>query len=78
MLLKITNCPSCGSGNIRKVRRNWTGTYDGEEYVVPKLAFYECPRCGERVYDRLAMRRIEAQSPAFRNPADKGSNPTRR
>jgi len=66
-MLKITVCPSCGSEKIKSVRRDWTGTYNDKAYVVAKLAFYECPRCGEKVYDREAMRRIEAQSPAFRN-----------
>jgi len=66
-MLKITVCPSCGSQKIKKVRRDWTGTYHDQGYVVPKLAFYECPQCGEKVYDREAMRRIEARSPAFRN-----------
>jgi len=65
MMLNITVCPSCGSRRIRKVRRDWTGEFQGQTYVVPGLEFYECPQCGERVYDRDAMRRIEAQSPAF-------------
>jgi hypothetical protein len=34
-------------------------------YTVENLEFYECPDCKERVYDREAMRAIEANSPAF-------------
>jgi len=34
-------------------------------YTVEELEFYECPDCGEKVYDRDAMRTIEANSPAF-------------
>jgi len=64
-MLKITICPSCGSGNIRKVRRTWRGEFQGQRYSVPSLEFYECPDCGEKVYDREAMRKIEAHSPAF-------------
>jgi len=71
-MLKITVCPSCGSERIKKVRRDWMGTYHDEAYVVPKLTFYECPQCGEKVYDRDAMRRMEARSPAF------GKGPTNR
>ncbi len=77
-MLKITVCPSCGSEKIKKVRRDWTGTYHDTAYVVPKLAFYECPRCGEKVYDREAMRRIEARSPAFRNGSGDRSALTKR
>jgi len=55
----------CGSSRIKKARRNWTGSFKGRKYAVPDLEFCECPRCGERVYDREAMRKIEAHSPAF-------------
>lgn len=65
MLGAITICPSCGSDTIKKVRRNWTGKVNGQTYVVPNLEYYVCPRCGEKVYDRQAMRKIEAHSPAF-------------
>ena len=62
---KITKCPSCGSTNIKHVRRNWSGEYKGRRYMVENLEFYECPDCRERIYDRDAMRAIEACSPAF-------------
>jgi YgiT-type zinc finger domain-containing protein len=65
MTLRIDRCPSCGSDRIKRVRRKWTGRAHGEAYSVPALEFYECPDCGERVYDREAMRRIQAASPAF-------------
>jgi YgiT-type zinc finger domain-containing protein len=64
-MIQITICPSCGSGNIKKVRRNWTGQFGGQTYIVPSLEFYECSDCGEKVYGRQAMRKIEAYSPAF-------------
>jgi YgiT-type zinc finger domain-containing protein len=63
--MKITKCPSCGGGKVKKVRRDFRGTFHGETYIVPSLDFYECPDCGENVFDREAMRKIEAHSPAF-------------
>ena len=63
--LHITICPSCGSPKIKRVRRNWRGQFRGRSYTVPSLEFYECPVCGEKVYDRQAMQRIEEYSPAF-------------
>jgi len=63
--LKITTCPSCGSDKVKKVRRNWTGSFNGKRYTVPNLQYNVCPDCSERVYDRDAMREIEALSPAF-------------
>lgn len=64
-MIEIKHCPTCGSGKIKKVRRNWTGSFQGKSYTVPKLEFHECPVCGERVFDREAMRQIEARSPAY-------------
>ncbi|MGE0519105.1 MAG: YgiT-type zinc finger protein [Candidatus Binatia bacterium] len=62
---RITRCPTCGSAKIRRVRKTVTRTHGGRTYVVPDLAFWECPACGERVYDREALRQIEARSPAY-------------
>ena len=64
--MRISRCPSCGSGKIERVLRDWTGEFQGKKYNVDALEFYECPACGEQVFDRDAMRRIEARSPAFR------------
>jgi YgiT-type zinc finger domain-containing protein len=64
-MIKITICPTCGSNKIKKVRRNWTDEFQGQTYTVPNLEFYECPDCGEEVYDPHAMRKIEAYSPAY-------------
>lgn len=64
-MLNITTCPTCGSNRIRKIRRDWQGEYEGRQYKVKNLEFCECPACGEKVYDREAMRNIEAHSPAF-------------
>ncbi|MEW6686143.1 MAG: type II toxin-antitoxin system MqsA family antitoxin [Candidatus Edwardsbacteria bacterium] len=64
-MLHITLCPSCGSDKLKRVRRNVSGEYHGQSYSVPSLEFYECPACGEKIYDREAMRKIEAYSPAY-------------
>ena len=69
--LNITTCPSCGSKRIKRVRRDATRNFKGKEYTVPDLEYYECPDCGEKVYDREAMRLIEAHSPAFKRAASK-------
>ena len=61
----ITVCPSCGSNKIKRVRRNWTGKFKRKTYMVPDLTYYECADCGERVYNRQAMQKIEDHSPAF-------------
>ncbi len=64
--MKIAQCPTCGSDRIKKVHRQWSGEFEGRSYRVEDLEFYECPQCGERVFDPAAMRKIEARSPAYR------------
>ncbi|MBN2580163.1 MAG: YgiT-type zinc finger protein [Pirellulales bacterium] len=64
-MFQITTCPTCGSDRIRKVRKDWQGEYEGRKFAVINLEFFECPACGEKLYDRETMRRIEARSPAF-------------
>lgn len=64
-MLNITQCPTCGSNKIAKVCRDFTETVNGQTYTVPALEFYECPNCGEQLYDREAMRKIEAYSPSY-------------
>jgi len=63
--LQITICPNCGSDKIRKVKQDWIDQIQGQTYIVPNLEFYECPTCGEKLYDREAMRAIESYSPIF-------------
>ena len=76
MKLNITHCPTCGSDQIKPVCRDWTGAYRGQTYVVPALTFYECPVCGERVFDREALGQIQAASPAFVKRPPKTRTPT--
>jgi YgiT-type zinc finger domain-containing protein len=64
-MIKITTCPTCGSKKIKRLKRDWVDEFKGETYIVPALEFYECPDCGERLYDAQAMRKIEAHSPAY-------------
>ena len=64
--LHIKICPTCGSEKIKRVVRDVTRQYKGQTYTVPKVAFHDCPNCGEKVYDREAMQKIEAHSPAYR------------
>ena len=74
--LNITTCPSCDSNRIKRVRRNLTRKFKGQEYTVPNLEYYDCPDCGEKVYDRDAMREIQAHSPAFKRLSRKTNIPT--
>jgi len=64
--MRLNVCPTCGARALKRVQRTVRRTHRGRAYVVPDLEFYECAKCRERVYDREALRRIEACSPAFR------------
>ncbi len=62
----IKTCPTCGSEKIERVVRDVTRKYQGQTYIIPSLEFYDCANCGEKVYDRETMLKIEAYSPAYR------------
>ena len=64
--LHIKTCPTCGSDKIKRVVRDIHREYKGRTYTVPKVGFYHCPTCGEKVYDHEAMVKIRACSPAYR------------
>jgi hypothetical protein len=64
--LTITICPNCGSDRIAKVCQDWQGKYHNQVYIVPKLEFYECPVCSERVFAPEAVAKIRQYSPAYR------------
>ena len=63
--LKISECPTCGSARITKIKRNCRREVRGQSYVVPALEYWECPDCGEGVYEASAMRKIEEYSPSY-------------
>lgn len=67
----IDECPSCGSIKIKKVKKNWSGEFEGKKYHVPSLVYYECPNCDEKIYDRNAMRRIQEKSPSIKRKIKK-------
>ena len=63
--LFIKTCPTCGSDKIQWVVKDVVRKYKGQTYTVPALEFYECSNCAEKVYDRAAIQKIEAYSPAY-------------
>jgi len=65
-ILHIKTCPTCGSDKIKRVVRDITRKHKGQTYIVPKVGFYDCPNCGEKVYDHEAMLKIRDYSPAYR------------
>lgn len=57
--MTITKCPTCGSAKIRKVQRDVCGQFAGRPYRAIGVRVYQCPVCGEEVYDPVAMEKIE-------------------
>jgi YgiT-type zinc finger domain-containing protein len=63
---QIKTCPTCGSDRIKRVVRDVIRRHKSRTYTVPSVEFYDCPNCGERVYGREAMLKIEDYSPVYR------------
>lgn len=67
---RLTRCPTCGRLAMRKVVRSVETTAGGKRMVVPNIEVEECARCGERLYDLAALRKIrDARGPARRTRA---------
>jgi YgiT-type zinc finger domain-containing protein len=62
----LKTCPTCGRRNLRLVTRDVECNFRGHEYTTPGVQFHECPDCGEKLYDREAMRKMEAHRPKGR------------
>jgi YgiT-type zinc finger domain-containing protein len=62
---QVTVCPSCGSTSIHAMKGDWCGSYRGKQYMVKDLRYFQCPRCGEKVYDPAAMRRNTGSIPGI-------------
>ncbi len=60
----ITICPTCGSDQINSVTRDLMRRRNGVSYTVPSVTFHECSACGEHLYDRQAMQKIESHRPS--------------
>jgi YgiT-type zinc finger domain-containing protein len=69
--LNIKICPTCGSDKIKRMNKDWNGKYKDKLYTVPSLQYFECPNCGEKIYDKEAMLRIEEKSPALEHKGKK-------
>jgi YgiT-type zinc finger domain-containing protein len=52
-------CPTCGSKRIKLVNTDYSLETQSKVFVVPKLERYECPACGEILFDYDAMKRLE-------------------
>jgi len=63
----IKTCPTCGSDKIQLVVKDIIRKYQDQTYTVPAVEFYECLNCGEKVYDRVAIKKVESYSPAYRH-----------
>jgi len=63
--LFIKTCPTCSSDKIELVVIDVTRKFKDQNYTVPAVEFYACSNCGEKVYDRAAIQKIEAYSPAY-------------
>jgi YgiT-type zinc finger domain-containing protein len=60
---KAKTCPTCESTEIRTIRSDYPATVRGRQVVIPDLERQECPVCGEVLFDRAAMKKIQSYWP---------------
>lgn len=57
---KFKKCPLCGSTAIKQVKGPYTLKLDRQILRVADLVRDECPTCGEKFFDYVATKQIEA------------------
>jgi len=57
--MKITECPTCGSGNIARVRRPFKFRFKKKVISIADLEREVCSDCDEELFGPEANRRIE-------------------
>lgn len=68
-MLNLRTCPTCGGKHIRAVCRSVTRTFKGRIYQVPEVELHECSDCGEKLYGREAMHKLESYRPKLKASA---------
>lgn len=68
----ISTCPTCGSTQIRRVKRDIESKRGPAPYTARGIEVDECPACGERIFGPEALAAIAAQKPG-RQPEQKRS-----
>jgi ribosomal protein L37AE/L43A len=63
-IIKI--CPTCARSHVRRVKRDVECNFRGLVFKARAIEFHECPDCGEKLYDREAMRKMESFRPKTR------------
>ena len=61
-------CPSCGAPGMRRVKCAVTTQRGRRSTVVKDVEVDECARCGERLYDLVALRRLAEKRPRSARP----------
>jgi YgiT-type zinc finger domain-containing protein len=58
--MKVKTCPTCGSKRIERQTGDLNLTINGKTKTVRLVEMEICPKCGEKLFDHEAMRKIEA------------------
>jgi YgiT-type zinc finger domain-containing protein len=54
----LKTCPICSGKRIHKVRRTFSQVIAGRKIRIPNVECYECPDCGEHIYDPAAADKV--------------------
>jgi YgiT-type zinc finger domain-containing protein len=57
--LELSECPICGSENVREVVEDVFFSVRGRQRKVPAVGHYRCFNCGERIFDLEASEKID-------------------
>jgi len=56
----LTDCPVCGSTEMKRVTHNETFIYKGREIQIKDYTIYQCNNCGEGFADPESRKKEES------------------
>ena len=51
-------CPVCHLGRLRERTITYTQIHEGQFVVIPNVAALVCDVCGEKLFDKVVLRRL--------------------
>lgn len=57
--MKLSTCPICGGKTVRK-HVDLTESVKGKFLIIKKVKAEVCSQCGERLYSKIEMQKIDA------------------
>ncbi len=63
-------CPLCNEGNLRKINRDESFSYKGQQLIIPNYTLFVCDKCNEELVAEKTINATEKQLRDFHRKVD--------